>query len=62
MQLDSLDLQERLRRQITLATTRATDDRHILDDEEIVPAAIATGYMADLRPHLTAEIAGQRIY
>ena len=57
VQLDPLDLMERLGRHVVFTAVRTDNDRNLLDEQEAFPFAIGSGDLSNPRPFLTTVIA-----
>jgi len=57
MQLDPLDLVQRLGGEVALAAVRADHHGHVLDHQEVGPLAVAAGQIAYLGAALATEFA-----
>ena len=61
MQFDAFDLVQGLGGQVAFAAMGATDDGHVLDDEEAGPLAVTARYATHVRAALTTNIAYHRL-
>jgi hypothetical protein len=57
MEFDALDLLQGLRREVALAAAGATDNGHILNNEQVRPFAVTARNSTDLCAGLTTNIA-----
>ena len=60
VQLDPLNLVERIGCHVALTAVRAVSDRNILDQQEILPFAVCPGDLSNPRPFLAAVITRHR--
>ena len=56
VQLDTLNLVQRFGGQVTFSAVWATDDRDILNNEQIFSLAITAGYVTDASAFLTTNV------
>jgi len=61
MQLDALEFKQGLGGQVAFAATRTTDIGHVLDDEKVIPMAIAARDAPYLHTALTTDIADHKL-